>query len=194
MWEPGPYVLDLADVIRLSDDDLLKISAANPLLQIERNANGHLEITPLAGALSSARAVKLAGVLCNWNEKTNAGIVFGATGGFRLPNGAVRATDAAWVRLERWSALSAERQEKFAPLVPDFLVEIRSPSDSIGQLKAKMAEWIENGCRLAWLIDPYEHIVAIYRADGSRDTQSFDEPLSGEDVLPGFTFDPRTLP
>ncbi len=194
MWEPEPYVLDLSDVIRLSDEDLLKICAANPDLRIEQNAAGQLEIMPPAGASSSARHADIVGALKNWNAQRNEGIVFDSSGGFRLPNGAMRAPDAAWIHLDRWGALTKDQQEKFAPVVPDFLVEIRSPSDSMSQLQAKMAEWMENGCRLGWLIDPFEHVAIVYRADGSAATQSFDEPLSGEDVLPGFTFDPHSLP
>ena len=194
MWEPEPYVLDLSDVIRLSDEDLLKICAANPDLRIEQNAAGQLEIMPPAGASSGARDAQIARILGNWNERNKAGMVFGSSAGFRLPNGAMRAPDAAWVRLDRWSALSVDQQESFAPIVPDFLVEIRSPSDSIRQLDAKMQEWIENGCRLAWLIDPFERTAYVYRSDGSRTAQSFEQPLSGQDVLPGFTFDPHSLP
>lgn len=194
MWEPEPYVLDLSDVIRLSDDDLLKICAANPDLRIEQNAAGQLEIMPPAGASSSARDVELAGALRDWNKQLKEGMVFGSSGGFRLPNGAMRAPDAAWIRLDRWSRLAKEQQEKFAPIVPDFLAEIRSPTDRISQLKLKMAEWVENGCRLGWLIDPFERVAYVVRRDGSETSQSFDEALSGEDVLQGFTFDPRTLP
>lgn len=193
MWEPEPYVLDLSDVIRLSDEDLLKICAANPELRIEQNAAGQLEIMPPSGASSSARNVDVVGALRDWNRNRSEGVVFESSAGFRLPNGAMRAPDAAWVRLDRWSALSAHQQESFAPVVPDFLVEIRSQSDSIRQLDAKMQEWIENGCRLAWLIDPYERTAYVYRSDGSRTTQSFEQPLSGEDVLTAFTFDPHSL-
>jgi Uma2 family endonuclease len=194
MWEPESYVLDLSDVVRLSDDDLMKICAANPDLRIEQNAAGQLEIMPPAGASSSSRDIAVALALGNWNRETKAGVVFGSSAGFRLPNGAVRATDAAWVRHDRWSALTNDQQETFAPVVPDFLVEIRSPSDSISQLQAKMSEWMENGCRLAWLIDPFDHVAIVYRADGSTATQTFDHLLSGEEILPGFAFDPHSLP
>ncbi len=194
MWEPEPYVLDLSDVIRLSDDDLLKICAANPDLRIEQNAAGQLEIMPPAGASSSARHADLVWALKDWNQRQKDGIVFDSSGGFRLPNGAMRAPDSAWIRLDRWSRLTKEQQEKFAPIVPDFLAEIRSPGDSISQLKLKMTEWMENGCRLGWLIDPFERVAYVFRANGSEMIESFDETLSGEDVLPEFTFDPRTFP
>lgn len=193
MWEIEPYTLDLSDVIRLSDEDLLKICAANPDLRIERNAAGQLEIMSPSGAESSAYEVKFVSALDVWNDRNGDGIVFGASGGFRLPNGAVRAADAAWVRLAQWNALKKEEQRKYAPVIPEFVVEVRSPSDRLPALRQKMEEWIRNGCRLAWLIDPLERAATIYRADGTIDERRMDSVLSGEDVLPGFSFDLRTL-
>jgi Uma2 family endonuclease len=194
MLEPEPYVLDLTDVIRLSDEDLMKICAANPDLRIEQNAAGQLEIMAPAGASSSARGVQLITALEIWNRDRNEGVVFDSSAGFRLPNGALRAPDAAWLRRDRWESFTPEQRESFTHVVPDFLVEIRSPSDRLRYLQGKMAEWMENGCRLAWLIDPRERKVHIYRAGGSTESVSFDVVLSGEDVLPGFSFDPGTLP
>ncbi len=193
MWEIEPYTLDLSDVIRLSDEDLLKICAANPDVRIERNAAGQLEIMSPSGAESSAYEVKFVSALDVWNDRNGDGIVFGASGGFRLPNGAVRAADAAWVRLAQWNALEKEEQRKYAPVIPEFVVEVRSPSDRLPALRQKMEEWIRNGCRLAWLIDPLERAATIYRADGTIDERRMDSVLSGEDVLPSFSFDQRTL-
>ena len=194
MWEPEPCVLDLSDVIRLSDDDLLKICAANPDLRIEQNAFGQLEIMPPAGLSSSARESRVGSALSAWNDRTGSGIVFASSGGFRLPDGSMRAPDAAWLSIDKWDALSESQRERFAPVVPDFLVEIRSPTDTLAHLRAKMTQWMENGCRLAWLIDPFERVTTVYRAGGDERRRSFDEPLSGEDVLPGFSFDARVLP
>lgn len=194
MWEPQPYVLDLTDVIRLSDEDLMKVCAANPDLRIEQNAAGQLEIMSPAGLSSSARGVELITALANWNRERDDGIVFDSSAGFRLPNGALRAPDAAWLRREKWERFTPEQREEFTRVVPDFLVEIRSRSDRLNYLHGKMKEWIENGCRLAWLVDPRERTVHIHRADGSVESVGFDVELSGEEVLPGFTFDPRTLP
>lgn len=194
MWDVEPYTLDLSDVIRLSDDDLLQICAANPDLRIERNAAGQLEIMSPSGSSSSACEAKFVAALELWNEKHGHGIVFTASGGFRLPNGAVRAADAAWVRRSDWDALTKEQQDKFAPVVPAFVVEVRSPSDRLPALRAKMVEWIQNGCRLAWLIDPIEGSSLIYRADGTVEECGMDSTLSGDDVLPGFSFDLKKLP
>ncbi len=194
MWDVEPYVLDLSEVIRLSEDDLLKISAANPDLRIEQNAAGQLEIMSPSGSRSTNYEARIVRVLGNWNEDSGKGEVFTGTGGFRLPNGAIRAADVAWVRRDAWEALTRSQQEKFAPVVPEFVVEIRSPSDRLPALEAKVREWIENGCKLAWLIDPIDSKATIYRADGSTETQPMDAVLSGEDVLPGFSFDLKTLP
>lgn len=193
MWEPEPYVLDLSDVIRLSDDDLTCIFAANPDLQIEQNAAGQLEIMSPAGPLSSARAVKVAAALEIWNETNGDGVVFDGTAGFRLPNGALRAPDVAWLNGDIWRRLSPAQREVFARVVPDFLVEIRSPSDRLPHLCGKMQEWIDNGCRLAWLIDPAGRQIHIYRPERDVEIVDFHTQLSGEDIVPGFTFDPGTL-
>lgn len=193
MWDVEPYTLDLSSVIRLSDDDLLKICAANPDLRIERNAAGQLEIMSPSGSSSSACEAEFVGALHAWNKQHGDGVVFTASGGFRLPNRAVRAADAAWVDLRDWNALTTEQQDKFAPVVPVFLVEVRSPSDRLPALQRKMEEWIQNGCRLAWLIDPIDQRATIYRADGTVEERRMDSVLSGEDTLPEFSFDLKAL-
>jgi Uma2 family endonuclease len=110
--------------------------------------------------------------------------------GFRLPNGSMRSPDLAWIKKERWEQLSPEDQEKFAPLTPDFVIEVRSRSDSLKELQNKMQEWIDNGCRLAWLIDPVQQKAYVYKREGLIKTaETFNEQLSGEDVLSGFELD-----
>lgn len=194
MWDVEPFTLDLSDVISISDDDLMKISSANPDLRIERNAAGQLEILSPSGLSSSACGGKILGALAAWNERQGDGIIIPASGGFRLPNGAVRAADVAWVRRSDWDALAPNVRDGFAPLVPVFVVEVRSPSDRLRALQAKMAEWIQNGCRLAWMVDPIGGNASVYRADGSSEQHPLDATLSGEEVLPGFQFDLSTLP
>ena len=122
-----------------------------------------------------------------WNELQNLGVVTGSDGGFILPDTSMRAPDVAWVQQERWESLSSEQQDKFAPLCPDFVIELKSPSDRLAALQAKMQDWIANGCQLAWLVDPGAEHVYIYRADGTTDVVAgFDGIVSGEEVLPGF--------
>ena len=194
MWDVEPYTLDLSDVVRLSDDDLLKIASANPDLRIERNAAGQLEIMSPSGSTSSACEAEFVGALHVWNRQHGGGIVFTSSGGFKLPNGAVRAADAAWVRRSAWDVLSKKEQDKFAPVVPEFLVEVRSPSDRLSALHRKMDEWVENGCRLGWLIDPTSKEAYIFRPEKKVEKRDFEATLSGEDVLPGFFFDLKALP
>ncbi len=118
------------------------------------------------------------------------GIVFDSSGGFRLPNGAMRAPDAAWIHIDRWNALSLTDQEKFSPLTPDFIIEVRSKSDSLRDLKNKMKEWIDNGCQLAWLIDPIEQRTIIYFNTRETETiESFNAIVKAETIVSGFQID-----
>lgn len=112
---------------------------------------------------------------------------FDSSAGFKLPDNAVLSADAAFVKRQRWENLTQQEKEKFAPLTPDFIIEVRSYSDSSSQLQSKMKDWVRNGCRLAWLIDPIEQKAYVYKPDGLNKTiESFSERLDGEDVLPGF--------
>lgn len=189
MWDTEPVVLDLSDVVRLSDDDVMKISAANPDLRIEQNASGELEIMAPSGLSSSALTVKFIRAVEDWNVRTGRGIVFDSSAGFRLANGSLRAPDVAWLERAKWDGLTSVQRDGFAPVAPDFVVEIRSPSDHLPSLDRKMGEWIANGCRLAWLVDPIDEQVRIYRVDGEVDSVPYAGVLSGEDVLAGFEFD-----
>jgi Uma2 family endonuclease len=126
----------------------------------------------------------------SWIKKAKLGRIFDSSTAFRLPSSAVRSAGAAFVTNERWEALTDEQRKKFPPLCPDFIVELLSTSDSVSSLQRKIQQdWLAAGCRLAWLIDPDTEMVYLYRADGSvQIIRSFDEPLTGEDVLPGLTF------
>lgn len=121
-----------------------------------------------------------------WNRKTKLGKVFSSSTCFRLPNGANRSPDAAWIKWERWEALTPEEREKFPPITPDFIIELRSRTDRLKTLQEKMQEYIENGLRLGWLINPQDQEVEIYRQGGGVEVVQFPVVLSGEDVLPGF--------
>lgn len=172
---------------RMSEEDFFAFCQANRDFRIERDVEGNIIIMTPTGSETGNYNVKISALLFNWNEKHQKGYVFDSSTGFRLPSGAVRSPDASWVSREKWEALTAEEQKKFAPLCPDFLIELRSESDSLDRLKAKMLEYIAAGCRLAWLIDRPAHQVFIYRANGTIAlVESFDGILSGEEVLPGF--------
>ena len=173
----------------MTEDEFYLFCQRNAELKFERRADGTIEFLTMTGGKTGQRNTKLIIRLGLWAEETNSGTVFDSSTGFRLPNGAVRAPDASWIRADAWSALTPAQQEKFPPLCPDFVVELASPSDSLVDLSAKMLEYIAGGCRLAWLLDPKGQTARIFRADGSVSVvKSFAETLSGEDVLPGFEF------
>lgn len=185
-----PVVLRLAGVLDLSDEDLLRLSAVNDPLQIERDADGNLILMAPAGHGTSKRNSYLVTELSLWNREKETGIVTGPGGGFKLPGGAVRAPDAAWVARERWEAVPPEEREQFLPLCPDFACELRSRSDRLEGLQEKMEEYRASGCRLGWLLDPFEENAYLYRPGRPPErVASFDENLSGEEVLPGFELD-----
>ena len=188
-----PLVLRLAPVVELSDDQLLALCAINQELWIERNAKGELLLMPPAGIETGEREVDIVGQLWTWAKRDGSGVVVGPSGGFRLPNGAVRAADAAWVARSRWDAVPAEEREKFAALCPDFVIELRSPSDRLRYLQDKLAEWVANGVRLGWLIDPSSRRVYVYRPGAPVERHEDPTTVSAEPVLPGFVLDLREI-
>ena len=158
-------------------------------LRLERNADGGLIVMTPASSDSGERNLELSGQLRNWNKANRLGRAYDSSAGFTLPNSAVLSPDAAWIAHERWNALSPEARLGFARIVPDFVAELLSPSDSLATTRAKMAEYIAQGVRLGWLIDPATRTVEISRP--GRDVETLTKPatLSGEDVLPGLTLD-----
>jgi Uma2 family endonuclease len=141
------------------------------------------------GGTTGNRNLDIEGQLWLWNRQTKLGKTFNSSTGFQLPNGADRSPDAAWVRQERWDALTPEQQDGFVPLCPDFVLELRSKNDNMEPLRVKMREYMENGARLGWLIDRKNKKVEIYKQ--SQEVEVLDNPttVSGEDVLPGFVLD-----
>jgi len=175
--------------IDLSDEQYFQMCQNNRDLRFERTAKGVLLIMPPTGGETSNRNGRLNQQVFNWSDSNELGIAFDSNGGFKLPNGADRSPDASWVKIERWNALTPEQREKFLPLCPDFVVELRSPSDSLTELREKMQEYIENGARLGWLIDRKNQRVEIYRPNQEVEILENPATLSGEDVLPGFVLD-----
>lgn len=181
--------LNLDPIIHLTDEQFYQLCQANRDVRFERTAKGELIVMPPAGGETSKRNADLNTDLSIWNRQAKLGVVFDSSGGFKLPNGAERSPDAAWVMSERWEALNPEQRRKFPPLAPDFVIELRSATDDLKQLQAKMQEYRENGVRLGWLINPQNQQVEIYGQE--RDVEVLLSPatLSGEDVLPGFELD-----
>lgn len=182
------YAIRLPKNLQFTDDEFFDFCQENRDLRLERNASGEIIVRPPTGGLTGIKNSKTTTKLAIWNEENQLGETFSSTG-FTLPNGAMRSPDAAWVEKSRWEALSYEQQEKFLPLCPDFVVELISPSDTLKASQEKMDEWMENGCRLGWLIYPKEEKAFIYKGGKVTEVNGFDQKLSGGVVLPGFVFD-----
>jgi Uma2 family endonuclease len=187
-WNPA-LVVRLAPLVTLDDGQLFEFCQLNRDLRIERDAEGVLVLMAPAGGASSARNLELSRQLANWAQRDGTGIAFDSSVGFILPNGALRSPDAAWVRRERWDALSQDQREKFPPLCPDFVVELRSPSDRLSTLQRRVRELVRNGAQLGWLIDPRRRSVHVYRAGEAVQTLLAPMSVSAEPLLPGFILD-----
>ncbi len=165
----------------------MQMSSKNPELRFERNADGSLVTMPPTGGISGNREAKAVSYLLVYVEQHNLGDVFSPSTGFRLENTAVRSPDAAFVAKGRLPENWDQQEDKFISVAPDFVIEIRSKSDSLEMLKEKMQEYIENGVRLGWLIDRKNQCAFVYRADGSITQYPASATLNGEAVVPGFT-------
>ncbi|MEL7062207.1 MAG: Uma2 family endonuclease [Bacteroidota bacterium] len=173
--------------VKMSDEDFFLFCQEMRDYHIERKADGTILIMEPSGSESGHFDLIVGSELNNWTRERKNGVAFGSSTGFTLPNKAVRSPDASWIAIEKWKALPKEDRKRFAHISPDFVIEVRSETDSLSSLQEKMKEYIGNGVRLAWLIDPQRETVWIYRKDGSVDeVTSFDQVLSGEDVLEGF--------
>ncbi len=179
----------IPEAFQVTPEQFEQLAIVNRDLILERTATGELIVIPPTGGETSNRNQDISGQLWTWNRKTKLGKLFDSSGGFRLPNGANRSPDASWIKLERWEALTPKERIGFVPLCPDFVVELRSPSDSLKTLREKMQEYRENGVLLGWLIDRQNQKLEIYRQH--RDVEVLDRPgrVSGENVLPGFVLD-----
>lgn len=178
--------LDFRGIVEIDLHRFFQICQKHELIRFERNADGTIVVMPLVGALTSSRNCSLTGQLGEWNREETLGVAFGSCTGFTLPNGAVRSPNAAWIKRDRWDALSREQREVFAPICPDFVVELRSQGDSLPRLQNKMNEYLENGTRLGWLIDLETRQVEIYRPDQKIEVLDTPKSLSGEETLLGF--------
>jgi Uma2 family endonuclease len=186
------FTVDFSSV-KLTGAQFQKLCQDNRDLRLELTSTGELIVMPPAGSATGLRNSILNHQLRNWVEIDGTGIAFDSSTGFSLPNGAVRSPDASWLQLSRWAALTEDEKEGFAPLCPDFAVELRSPTDSLPQLKNKMLEYIENGAKLAWLIDPMKRRVWVYLPDTEPTLLEDPETVSGEPLLRGFVLNLREL-
>ncbi len=181
-----PLTVDLKQV-HLTDEQFYQLCISNPELNIERNAAGGLILMSPVGGDSGSREMELGTDLSIWNRNTGLGKTFSSSTIFKLPGGGDRSPDAAWVELSRWQALTPEQRQKFPPIAPDFVIELRSRTDSLQTLQAKMQEYLDSGVRLGWLFNPQDQQVELYRQGQLKEVRSLPTLLSGETVLPGFT-------
>jgi Uma2 family endonuclease len=184
-----PILVALEPVLSLSDDQFFEFCQLNRDLRIERTAEGELIIMPPVGFDSGDREAEITTQLRNWAKREGTGTAFGPSTGFRLPNRANRSPDASWVRHSRSKDLTAEQRNKFAPICPDFVVELRSETDRLKKLRDKMEEYIENGAELGLLIDPIQRKVHIYRRDKSPEILDNPQSVDCGPTLPGFVLD-----
>jgi Uma2 family endonuclease len=183
--------LPLTFNFELTDDAFFEFCRLNRDLRIERDKTGTIHIMAPTGFETGNFNNEISAELTIWNRKMKSGRVGDSSTGYILPNSAVRSPDASWISYERLAGIPREQLEKFPRVCPEFVIEIRSPNDSLSKVKQKMEEYIENGCRLGWLIDRGNKQVFVYRANGSISlVESLDQVLSGEDVLPGFELVP----
>jgi Uma2 family endonuclease len=184
----SPVLLDVSGIVlHLSQEEFEQLCHDNPDRPLELTRDGELEIMPPVGGESGKWELELGIDLGIWNRQTKLGETFSSSTMFLLPNGAERSPDVSWVERSRWAALTPEQRQKFLPLAPDFVIELRSPTDRLAKLQAKMVEYQENGVRLGWLINPQQQQVEIYRQGKEVEVLQSPTFLSGEDVLPGFT-------
>jgi Uma2 family endonuclease len=188
--QTSPLVLRLLPVIKVSDRQFIELCQLNRDLRIERTKEGDLVIMPPSFSETGRQNFTLTALFGQWVRADGAGVGFDSSTGFTLPNGAVRSPDLAWVRRPRWEALTQEqREEAFSPLCPDFVLELRSLSDPLRYVQAKMEEYMDNGAQLGWLIDPIEKKVYVYRPQALIEILDNPRTVSGDPVLPGFVLE-----
>jgi Uma2 family endonuclease len=184
--ENPPVVLRTRPALEMDEEQFFEFCQLNRGWRIERSAEGDLEVMEPTGGETSNRNSSLNYQLTGWTLQDGTGVAFESNGGFILPNGAMRSPDASWVRRDRLANLTPGQKQRFLPLCPDFVIELRSPSDPLAPIEAKMREYMENGARLGWLIDPVERNVHVYKPNEPVELLGNPDRLSGEPALPGF--------
>lgn len=183
----GPVEINFARLLKeMDDEEFYEFCRINSELRIERTKDGAIIVMPPTYTNTGGRNFELAGSFWAWVKQDGTGKGYDSSTGFTLPNGAKRSPDVSWIRNERWDALSDKDQERFARICPDFVVELRSESDSLKTLQEKMEEYIENGALLGWLIDPLKKQVHVYRPDTAVEVLDNPPTISGEPLLHGF--------
>ena len=187
-----PFRLNMKET-QLTNEQFARLCQENPELRLELTAQKELVIMPPAGSETGLRNNEFSYALTVWTKSDGTGLAFDSSTGFTLPSGAIRSPDASWVKRERWNALTPEQRRGFAPLCPDFVVELRSRTDRLVNLHEKMQEYIDNGARLGWLIDSLEKRVYVYRPHQPVEVLDNPTTLTGDPLLPGFVFSVQEL-
>ena len=194
LLEDPSLVLHMGSVLkRMSDSEFFEFCQENQDWRFERTSEGDLIVMPPTGGKTGRRNFVLTGLFNTWVEADGTGIGFDSSTGFTLPNGAKRSPDLAWVRKDRWDTLTEIEQEEFPPLCPDFVIELRSRTDTLEKLKNKMQEYLSNGAQLGWLIDPQERRVYIYQSETDFTCLEDPKTVSGDPILPGFVLEVTRL-
>jgi Uma2 family endonuclease len=175
----------------MNDDEFFDFCQRHKDLRIEMEKDGEIIIMPPTGSETGIKNFKLTGMFWSWVEKDGSGEGFDSSTGFVLPNGAKRSPDLSWMTLEKWNAIPKAKRKKFAPVCPDFVVELRSETDNLSKLKDKMEEYIGNGAALGWLIDAAKRKVYVYRPSAKVETLENPSEISGEPLLQGFVLNLR---
>ena len=170
----------------MSDEELMRFCEDNDIARIERETNGELLLMSAASNRTGRKNAYVTHILTGWAEADGRGYCFDSSTGFTLPDGSMRMPDASWVEAKRWDAMSEADQERFSPICPEFVIEIRSKSDRLKTLQAKMEMWIANGAQVAWLIDPERKVVAIYRPGDSPEVLHEPNSVQGSGPVAGF--------
>ena len=189
----SPVVLHWPPSMRVVNDQFFEFCQANKELRIERTAQGDCEIMAPTGGETGWRNSGLTAQLYNWAEREGSGVVFDSSSGFVLPNGAIRSPDVSWVKRTRLAVLTSEQKQRFLPLCPDFVIELRSPSDNLKALQDKMQEYIENGASLGWLIDTEARQVLVFQPQQKLISLEQPEVMSADEVLKGFELDMQKI-
>jgi Uma2 family endonuclease len=189
LTEIPPLILRFAPVIEMTDQQFFELCQLNRDLRIEQTSQGDLVIMPPTGGETGRMNFEVTGLFGQWVHTDGTGVGFDSSTGFTLPNGAKRSPDLAWVKRSRWEALTPQQRRQFPPLCPDFVLELRSPTDALATVQAKMQEYLDNGAQFGWLIDPIEKKVYVYRPQAPVECLDNPQTISGDPVLPGFVLE-----
>ncbi|EAM47543.1 Protein of unknown function DUF820 [Crocosphaera watsonii WH 8501] len=183
------YTINFDVITKINDEQFFQLCRNNPELKLEQNQNGEIIIMSPTGGETGNKNAELITDFCLWNRRQKFGQIFDSSTGFKLPLGSKRSPDVAYIQQERWDKLTQEEKEKFPPIAPDFVLELKSKTDSLKEVQKKMQEYMDNGVKLGWLINTEKKQVEIYRQGQEKEVLDNPQTLSGDDILPEFRLD-----